>query len=331
MREIIPIPNSSFSFEEISIIPRIESISVKNLKLSLKTRLTKNISINAPFVASPMDSVIDYDMALCMSKHGLVPLFCINKDNHKHVVLDIQKYMLGSNGKFGLLVPTSIVFIKEQINKEILSNCSVLAIDTLHSKPYDHLKVLEYLRGEFCNKDIISGNITNARDCERVIGCGVDAVRVGMTSNTVNRGYELTGCGRQQAKSIYECAEIADKYDIPIIADGGVKDVSGIAKCIGLGASSVMMGRMFASIEESPSPIVEVNGIKYKKYQGMSRIDIVDEEMRPEGSTVLIEKKGSFDEVISEWKEILKIAVVRSGATTIEEMRINSFLEYYSQ
>lgn len=331
MREIIPVPSSAYNFDEISIIPRLEPLSVNDPELSLKTHLTRNNLIDAPFVASPMDSVMDYRMACCMSKHGLIPIFCICKNNNKRVFEDVKKYILGNNGKFGVSVPTSIEFINNQMVKDILQRSSIIAIDTLHSAPYNHLKVLECLRKEYVEKDIISGNVTNGRDCERVINCGADAVRVGMTSNTVNHGYELTGCGRQQAKSIYECAEIGDQYGVPIIADGGVKNVSGIAKCIALGASSVMMGGMFAAIDESPSSIKEIDGVKYKRYQGMSRADIIDDEMRPEGSTVLLEKKGTFDEVIEEWENILKIAVVRSGTSSIENMRVDSILEYYSK
>lgn len=331
MREIIPVPPSAFNFDEISIIPRIELLSVNAPELSLKTHLTRNNLIDAPFVASPMDSVMDYRMACYMRKYGLIPIFCICKNNNQRVYEDVKKYISRKNGKFGVSVPTSIEFINNQIDKDILQRASIIAIDTLHSAPYNHLKVLEYLKKEYVEKDIISGNVTNGRDCERVINCGADAVRVGMTSNTVNQGYELTGCGRQQAKSIYECAEIGDQYGVPIIADGGVKNVSSIAKCIALGASSVMMGGMFAAIDESPSFIEEIDGVKYKKYQGMSRVDIIDDAMRPEGSTVLLEKKGTFDEVIEEWENILKIAVIRSGASSIENMRVDSILEYHSK
>lgn len=330
MREIIPVPYSSFGFNEISIIPRLEKISVNDPELSLKTRLTRNLTIDAPFVASPMDSVMDYRMACCMSRHGLIPIFCICKNNNQKVQNEIIKFMSTNHSKFGILIPTSVDFVRAQLDKDILYSSSVIAIDTLHSAPYNHLKVLEYLRNEFREKEIISGNVTNGCDCETVISCGVDAVRVGMTSNTVNHGYELTGCGRQQAKSVFECAAIADKYGIPIIADGGVKDISDLAKCISLGASSVMMGGMFAAIEESPSPIQEIAGKKYKKYQGMSRADVIDDDMLPEGSTVLLEKKGLFDEVINEWMAILKIAVVRSGVTSVEDMRVNSIMEYYN-
>lgn len=331
MRKIVPVPSSAFNFDEISIIPRLEPLSANDPKLSLKTHLTRNNLISAPFVASPMDSVIDYRMACCISKHGLIPIFCIGKNNNQRVFEDIKKFISEKNGKFGVSVPTSIEFINNQMDKDILQRSSIIAIDTLHSAPYNHLKVLEHLRKKYVEKDIISGNVTNGRDCERVINCGADAVRVGMTSNTVNHGYELTGCGRQQAKAIYECTEIGDQYGVPIIADGGVKNVSCIAKCIALGASSVMMGGMFAAIDESPSLIEEIDGVKYKRYQGMSRADIIDDEMRPEGSMVLLEKKGTFDAVIEEWKSILKIAIVRSGTSSIEEMRVESILEYHSK
>lgn len=329
MRKIIPNPVTAFDFSDISIIPRLEKISAQDEKLLLKTSLTRRISIGCPFVASPMDSVINLKMAICMDKFDMIPIFYIREENQEEISALITRYISCSSGKFGIATPTSIEFINKIMEKYIFHNCLLVALDTLHSKPYNHLITIQYLRKQYKNIEIISGNVTNANDCARVIECGADAVRVGMTFNSINKGYEMTGCGRRQASSIYECAEEADKYGVPIIADGGVKHISDIAKCIALGASSVMMGKMFAMMDESPCRVIDNGGIEYKQYKGMSRIDIIDNDMCPEGDEILIKKGGTFDSVVSGWIKRLKIALVRSGACSIVEMRENSMLEYF--
>lgn len=329
MRKILPEPMTSFALEDISIIPKIERRSVSDSKLSLSTQLTRRINIDYPFVASPMDCVINYEMASCMGRYGLVPIFYICEKNQAQVYDIIKKISSKRDIIFGIAAPTSVDFFRKVLKKDIFDKCAVVALDTLHSKPYNHLYTIEYLRKHYNHIDIISGNITNGQDCLKVINCGVDAVRVGMTSNSVNRGYEITGCGRQQAKAIYECAEIADKYNVPVIADGGIKDVSDIAKAIALGASSVMMGKMFAAMDESPCRIMERDGVKYKEYRGMSREDVIDSCMFPEGSVIYVKSKGKFDAVITEWIRRIKISVVRSGNCSLTEMRKNCTLEYY--
>ena len=328
MRKIIPSLDRTFDYDDISVVPRIESISASDPALHLNTKLTQNVEIKYPFIASPMDSVINETMAVCLRKYGMLPIFYIRASNEKLIHFEIEEYSKKSDGRFGLCVPTDSEYINHVLSSRFSGVCEVIALDTLHSKPYNHLRTLEYLRKKF-DGDIISGNILNAEDCQKVIDCGANAVRIGMTVNAVNKGYEMTGCGRRQASAVYECANVGDKNNIPVIADGGIKSIADVVKSIALGASTVMMGKLFAAIQESPAETIILNDEKYKIYKGMSRKSIVDEDMIPEGSTVQIKCSGKFDEVINTWIEILKVAVARSGAINLEEMRENSIIECY--
>ena len=101
----------SFCLNDISIIPRIEIISVSDPLLSLKTRITKKINIKYPFVASPMDSVINYEMAILMANYGIVPIFNICESNHTYMHSVIKQYIEQNDGMFGISIPASLEFL----------------------------------------------------------------------------------------------------------------------------------------------------------------------------------------------------------------------------
>ena len=98
-----------------------------------------------------------------------------------------------------------------------------MALDTLHHSPHLHLAAVSGLKDRFPHLKIISGNIVHGDDCQALHEAGVDAVRVGMTSASINQGRALVGCGRKQAAAVKDCAEAASALDLPLIADGGIR------------------------------------------------------------------------------------------------------------
>lgn len=314
-----------FTISDVQIIPQIEKVSYKDV--CLDTRLTKNIHMKIPFIPSPMDSVMNVSIAMKVLGVGGVPIICINKKDAQ-AGIDIFNEVLNKSQQKDQ-IGVSIASGRDNIKtiESIIDKVDVIAIDSLHYNPTEMLETIDFIKNKYGWIDVISGNVTNAEDARRVIESGADAVRIGMTDNSINKATELFGCGRKQGSTLYECKEIADDYNIPIICDGGIGDVKDMPKAIALGASSIMMGRQFAAIFESTASIIDVGGKMMKYYRGMSRKDIVDEMVPVESVPKLIEMSGLFDDVINNWINVLKIVIAKSGQNSVEELRCKSLLE----
>jgi IMP dehydrogenase/GMP reductase len=322
---IIPAPVSGFEIDDVRIIPRIESVHYRDVDIS--ARISKKRKMRVPFLPSPMDCVIDYEMAKKVIGIGSVPFIFINRRNPNEgiAILECLRNEFDGDVSLGACIPPDIDFIKS--NLSLIESSDILALDTLHSMPYKHLETIAYLKKKHKNVEIVSGNVTNGFDARRLVDTGVDCIRVGMTSNSINKGSDMFGCGRKQGSAIFECAQELERTGIPIIADGGIAEPKDIVLALALGADCVMMGKMFAAMEESPCPIVEIDGEKYKRYRGMSRIGVIDEGMIPESDLLDIKLSGNFESQVAIWMEVVKIAVARSGVRSIKGLRSNCLLE----
>jgi IMP dehydrogenase len=149
-----------------------------------------------------------------------------------------------------------------------------------------------------------------------------------MTSASINLGWERTGCARGQAVSVKECADVAKRFRIPVIADGGIRHVRHIVIALALGADTVMMGSMFSGLAESAALTrVDSKGNMVKTYRGMSRQALIDSDFIEEGTSREIAVIGRFHDVIGEWARTLGIAISRAGADSIEDLHAAAMLE----
>jgi IMP dehydrogenase len=172
-----------------------------------------------------------------------------------------------------------------------------------------------------------------------LIDAGADAVKIGIGPGSICTTRVISGTGVPQFTAIAECSELANKYNVPLIADGGVRYSGDIAKAIGAGATTVMLGNLLAGTEESPGRIVHVGGRKYKQYRGMGSIgamqkgskdrygqkDVVDsKKLVAEGIEGIVPYKGTVSEVVYQLIGGLKAAMGYSGTKNIEELRMKS-------
>jgi IMP dehydrogenase len=325
----IPVPLGGFHYENLSIIPRISEVRPQQVDIS--SRITKNIKTKFPFMASPMDSVINYSLSVSLLREGGVPIlhpFYGDITKLKKIVNRLEKVRDETGGKIGLLVSPKKEYLESVM--PILKCIDIVAIDSLHQEPHLHLQAVSQIKEQNPELDIISGNVVFGEDCEKLILSGVDAVRVGMTDATINIGQELTGCGRYQGSSVYECSLICKKYNIPLIADGGVKRISHAAIALALGADTVMMGSLFASVKESGSKLIKGNnGNLFKVYKGMSRSGLISEEMIPEGIEKRMPLSDCCASMISQWSTIIKLTISRAGCKSLFDFGSSTMLEYH--
>jgi len=215
------------------------------------------------------------------------------------------------------------------------AGADILAIDTAHGDSKNVFRALEILKSEFPDMLVIAGNVATGEGAERLAKAGADAVKVGVGPGSICTTRVITGVGVPQASAIEECAKAARKYDIPIIADGGVRYSGDAAKALALGASAIMLGNMFAGTDEAPGETVLYEGRRFKIYRGMGSLDamkkgardryaqehIIDiEKMVPEGIEGRIPYRGPVADVVYQLIGGIRAGMGMVGAANIDEL-----------
>lgn len=224
----------------------------------------------------------------------------------------------------------------ERATALISTGVDVVVIDTAHGHSRGVIEMTKRLKKKFPGTEIIAGNVGTKEATKELIQAGADAVKVGIGPGSICTTRVVAGVGVPQITAIYECVKEAAKSKIPIIADGGIKQTGDIAKAIAAGADAVMIGGMFAGVEESPGEKIIYEGRSYKLYRGMGSIsamqkgskdryfqDVEDDiqKLVPEGIEGRVPYKGSLADIVYQMVGGLKSAMGYCGAQNIKEMK----------
>ncbi|MBU2591464.1 MAG: IMP dehydrogenase [Nitrospinae bacterium] len=166
---------------------------------------------------------------------------------------------------------------KDRVAALVEIGADVIVVDTAHGHSEMVYKMVEYLRSRYPDIQIIGGNVATAEATEYLIKAGANAVKVGIGPGSICTTRIVAGVGVPQLTAISDCAKVGDKYDVPIIADGGIRFSGDITKAIAAGASTVMIGGLFAGTDESPAEKIFFQGRAYKGYRGMGSIGAMAE------------------------------------------------------
>jgi IMP dehydrogenase len=211
----------------------------------------------------------------------------------------------------------------------------VLVIDTAHGHSRGVLDAVRATKREFPNIELIAGNVATGEAAEALIDAGVDAVKVGIGPGSICTTRVVAGVGVPQISAIADCARTADRHNVPIIADGGVKYSGDITKAIAAGASTVMIGSLFAGTDEAPGDLVLYQGRSYKVYRGMGSLGAMkrgskdrygqggaaDEKLVPEGIEGRVPYRGSIASNIYQLIGGLRSGMGYTGCASIQELR----------
>jgi IMP dehydrogenase len=215
----------------------------------------------------------------------------------------------------------------------------VVVVDTAHGHSAGVLAMIKKLKQIFPKLEIIAGNVATAEAARDLIRAGADAIKVGIGPGSICTTRVVAGVGVPQVTAILECAAVAKKMKVPVIADGGIKQTGDIAKAIAAGADSIMIGGLFAGLQESPGEKVLYEGRSYKIYRGMGSIDAMKEgskdryfqdveddvqKLVPEGIEGRVPFKGELSSTVYQMVGGLRAAMGYCGAETIAAMQVKS-------
>jgi len=333
--------NSGYTFSDLTIIPRIPKKHHDAIQTDVQ--LIPGLVLSKPFISSPMDTVTNSSSAIKLALNGAMGILHYNYEEYSQLVEEIKKikcypvpkrslvHLTNGTLPVGVLVKCeteNLDYIKELISLDV----NFVAIDSLHTSPHMHIPIVKQLKKEFPNIHILSGNVVHPEDCLQLIDAGVTMLRIGYSAASINDGKNMFGTGRSQANAIYECAKVAKKYSIPLIADGGLKNSGDIALAFALGADCVMLGRMFAASYDTPGTIIcDETGNKKKFYRGMSRKELIDKDLFAEGKEVYLDANSSIVDIVNNLDIHLRMSISRAGAVSLKDFYKNSEVQLLTQ
>ena len=228
--------------------------------------------------------------------------------------------------------------MEERAQALVNAQIDVLVIDTAHGHSKKVMEGITFIKQKFPQVDLVAGNIATEEGATALITRGVDGIKVGMGPGSICTTRVVTGAGVPQITAIDSCYRISREYGVPLIADGGIKYSGDVAKAIAAGASSVMIGSLFAGTDEAPGEQILYQGRSYKMYRGMGSIEAMkrgskeryrqttDDAMKmvPEGIEGRVPYRGSISNIVYQLIGGLRAGMGYCGCHTLDDMRKNA-------
>jgi len=316
---------------------------VKNISDPIEKYMTKENLVTVP-VGTSLEEAKEH-----LQEHRIEKLLVVDEDYNLKGLITIKdinkklKYPNATKDEFGRLRVGAAVGVTpetlERVAALVYKGVDVIVVDTAHGHSKKVIDMVKVLRGKYPDLQLVAGNVATAEAVEDLAKAGVDCVKVGIGPGSICTTRVVAGVGVPQITAIMDCAEMAAKYDIPIIADGGIKYSGDVVKAIAAGANVVMIGSLFAGTTESPGEIELYQGRSYKVYRGMGSVGAmkkgskdryfqdeteIESKFVPEGIEGRVHYKGDLSQTIYQLIGGLRSGMGYLGCRTIDEVRNNA-------
>lgn len=343
------------TYDDVLLIPGHSEFRRDDIEI--ETRLTRNITLKAPFVSSPMDTVTEARLAIALAQLGGIGII------HRNLTVEDQANQVREVKAAGLLVGAAVgasAGVEERIKALHEAGADVILVDSAHGNAKNVIDTIKLIKQQYPQQEVIGGSIATYDGAKAMIEAGADGIRVGMGPGAICTTRIISGMGVPQITAVMEAVRAAGEVgnDIPVIADGGIKYSGDMVKAFAAGASTVMMGSYFASCEEAPGDIHELTAeqvpsrfksivkkdqqtYKFKTYRGMGSISAMqkgtsiksedefhgksykDKVLVAEGVEGLVPVKGSVKDLVDQALGGIKSGMFYIGCKTIDEIREN--------
>lgn len=341
LNDAIPL---ALTFDDVLLLPLASDVMPGEVALS--TRLTRTISMPVPLLSSAMDTVTEAEMAVAMAELGGLGVIHRNlrPDAQAAAVASVKASLIRGADTFldaegrlrvGAAVGTSDLDLELRVPALLAAGCDFIVLDTAHGHSSKVLRRVEQIKEGYPGTQVIAGNIATGAAARALIDAGADALKVGVGPGSICTTRVVAGVGVPQLTAIAECVKVAGPLGVPVIADGGIRTSGDIAKAIGAGASTVMLGRLLSGCEEAPGERIEIDGRPYKAYRGMGSLGAMvegssdryfqagaaREKLVAEGVEGRVPWAGHLSGVLHQLLGGLRAAMGYTGSATIEDLR----------
>ena len=321
---------------------------ITNRDMKFETDMTRpidEIMTKKNLVTGLVGTTLDEAKAI-LQQHRIEKLPIVDKDFKLKgliTIKDIEKVLKyphsAKDDKGRLLCAAAIGATADVLDRAgalIDAGVDVLVLDSAHGHSANIMRSVTRVKEAFPDIQLVAGNVATAAATEALIKAGADCVKVGIGPGSICTTRIVSGIGVPQITAIMQCSEMADKYGIPVIADGGIKYSGDIAKAIAAGGKVVMMGSMLAGCEEAPGEIEVYQGRQFKVYRGMGSLGAMqkgskdryfqtnNKKLVPEGVEGRVPFRGPLSETVFQMMGGLRSGMGYCGAHNIEELRTQS-------
>jgi IMP dehydrogenase len=324
----------------VGILTRRDLKFLKDYEVKINTVMTKDNIITAP-----TDTTLEQAKEI-LQKHKIEKLPLVNPKGELEGLITmrdidrVQQYPRAARDNRGRLRTGAAVGVGDydRIAALIEAEVDVIVVDTAHGHSQNVIDTVKTIKDKY-DIDVIAGNIATAEAAEDLIAAGANAIKVGIGPGAICTTRIISGAGVPQISAIINCTRVAEKHKIPVIADGGIRQSGDIAKAIAAGASSVMLGSLFAGLKESPGQLVIYKGRQFKEYRGMGSLGAMvkgsaerygqkkvteRDKLVPEGVEGRVPYRGTLSDFVYQLVGGLRAGMGYCGARSIDQLRKNA-------
>lgn len=321
------------TFDDVLLVPAYSEVLPR--EVSIRTRFTKGIDLDIPIASSAMDTVTEAPMAIEIARQGGIGVI------HKNMTIAAQAEQVAQVHSQNFKVAAGVGITPDallRVDELVRAGVDAVVLDSAHGHSNGVISKLREIKDAYPSLQVVAGNVATAEATRDLIEAGADAVKVGIGPGSICTTRIVAGVGMPQLTAVWECAQAALQYGIPIIADGGIRYSGDIVKALAAGADCVMCGSLFAGADEAPG---ESDG-QYKSYRGMGSLDAMEagskdryfqsgaKKLVPEGVVARVECAGPVADIVFQLLGGLRSGMGYCGARDIIALRNAKFVRITS-